>query len=224
MADVIVGKSTKDKLVTAEDKTQVYGLAGNDSLISDGKNKILLVGGSGNDLLRMTGGSGTLSGGDGKDTFELNFSAEKKISAVIEDIDPTADKIIVKFDGATTPKLSHVISGNDVIWMDDNGYFNLTLKGSSDAGDYYEGDAHEYIWDVLRITNQERETRRYELLYRRGKKLQRHGRKHCGRSDHARRSHGRLDELDGAPRKYFDVLFQKTRRRLHLRFKFVLQT
>ena len=92
MADVIVGKSTKDKLVTAEDKTQVYGLAGNDTLISDGKNKILLVGGSGNDLLRMTGGNGTLSGGKGSDTFELNFSAEKKISAVIEDLDPTADK------------------------------------------------------------------------------------------------------------------------------------
>ncbi|MBQ3337338.1 MAG: hypothetical protein IJG80_08055 [Selenomonadaceae bacterium] len=157
MADVIVGKSTKDKLVTAEDKTQVYGLAGSDTLISDGKNKILLVGGSGNDLLRMTGGNGTLSGGKGSDTFELNFSAEKKISAVIEDLDPTADKIVVNFDGATTPKLSHVISGGDVIWTDDQGYFNLTLKGSSDASDYYEGDAHEYIWDVLRITNQERE-------------------------------------------------------------------
>ncbi|MBR3497614.1 MAG: hypothetical protein IKO05_01315 [Selenomonadaceae bacterium] len=164
MADVIVGKSTKDKLVTAEDKTQVYGLAGSDTLISDGKNKILLVGGSGNDLLRMTGGNGTLSGGKGSDTFELNFSAEKKISAVIEDINPTADKIIVNFDGATTPKLSHVISGNDVIWTDDKGYFNLTLKGSSDAADYYEGDAHEYIWDVLRITNQEREVQGLEAL------------------------------------------------------------
>ncbi len=164
MADVIVGKSTKDKLVTAEDRTQVYGLAGNDLLSSDGKNKILLVGGSGNDTLRMTGGNGTLSGGAGNDTFQLNYSASKKISAVIEDVDPSEDKIVVTFDGASTPKLSHVISGNDVIWMDDSGNFNLTLKGSSDASDYYEGDAHEYIWDILRITNQEREAQGLEAL------------------------------------------------------------
>ena len=40
MADVIVGKATKDKLVVAEDRTQVYGLAGSDTLISEGKDII----------------------------------------------------------------------------------------------------------------------------------------------------------------------------------------
>ena len=30
MADVIVGKSAKDKLVAFEGKTQIYGLAGNE--------------------------------------------------------------------------------------------------------------------------------------------------------------------------------------------------
>lgn len=105
MADVIVGKSAKDKLVAYESRTQIYGLAGNDTLISDNKNEVLLIGGSGNDVLRMTGGTGTLSGGKGNDTFELNYSATKKISAVIEDIDPTKDKIVVTFNGNKAPKL-----------------------------------------------------------------------------------------------------------------------
>ena len=157
MADVIVGKSTKDKLVAAEGRTQIYGLAGNDTLISDNKKEMLLIGGSGNDVLRMTGGSGTLSGGAGKDTFELNYSAGKKISAVIEDIEPTKDKIVINFDGSKAPKLRYTVKGSDVVWTDDKGYFKLTLKGSSDASDYYEGNAHEYIWDILRITNEKRE-------------------------------------------------------------------
>ena len=159
MADVIVGKTKKDKLVAFEDRTQIYGLAGNDTLISDNKKEVLLIGGSGNDVLRMTGGSGTLSGGAGKDTFELNYSAGKKLSAVIEDIEPSKDKIVVKFDGNKAPKLKYTVEGSDVVWTDDKGYFKLTLKGSSDASDYYEGEVHEYIWDILRITNEEREAK-----------------------------------------------------------------
>lgn len=158
MAAVIVGKSKKDKLVAFEGRTQIYGLAGNDTLISDNKNEVHFIGGSGNDVLQMTGGSGTLSGGAGKDTFELNYSSKKKISAVIEDIDPNKDKIVVNFNGNKTPKLQYKIEGSDVVWTDDKGYFKLTLKGSSDASDYYEGEAHEYIWDILRITNEKRES------------------------------------------------------------------
>lgn len=164
MADVIVGKSAKDKLVAYESRTQIYGLAGNDTLISDNKNEVLLIGGSGNDVLRMTGGTGTLSGGKGNDTFELNYSATKKISAVIEDIDPTKDKIVVTFNGNKAPKLKYTIKGSDVIWTDDKGYFKLTIKGSSDASDYYEGDANEYIWDILRLTNEKREAQGLNAL------------------------------------------------------------
>ena len=156
-ADVIVGKSTGDGLSVLDDNTQVYGLAGNDTLKSHSKKDVLLIGGSGDDVLRMTGGTGTLAGGKGKDTFELNYSADKKISVVIEDIDPANDKIVVNFDGTTTPNLNSKVSGNDVIWTDNQGYFNLTLKGSNDASDYFDGTAHEYVWDVLRLTNQERE-------------------------------------------------------------------
>ena len=159
MADVIVGKSTKDKLVAVEGRTQIYGLAGNDTLISDNKSEILLIGGSGNDVLRMTGGTGTLSGGAGNDTFELNYSADKKLSAVIEDIEPNKDKIVITFNGSKAPKLKYTIKGSDVIWTDDKGYLNITLKGSSDASDYYEGNAPEYIWDILRITNEQREAK-----------------------------------------------------------------
>ena len=164
MADVIVGKTKKDKLVAFEGRTQIYSLAGNDTLISDNKKEVHLIGGSGNDVLRMTGGSGTLSGGKGNDTFELNYSAGKKLSAVIEDIEPGKDKIVVNFDGSKAPKLKYTVKGSDVIWTDDKGYFKLTLKGSSDASDYYEGEAHEYIWDILRITNEEREAKGLSLL------------------------------------------------------------
>lgn len=157
MADVIVGKASEDRLAVIEDKTQVYGLKGNDTISSNGKSDIFLIGGSGDDVLNMTGGNGTLSGGQGSDTFNLFYSADKPISAVIEDIDPANDQIIITYDGNTAPQLNSVVSGNDVIWTDSEGYFNLTLKGSTDASDYFDGTAHEYIWDILRITNQERE-------------------------------------------------------------------
>jgi|GEM_PF-3971536 len=38
MAAVIVGKSKKDKLVAFEGRTQIYGLAGNYTLMSENKN------------------------------------------------------------------------------------------------------------------------------------------------------------------------------------------
>ena len=99
MADVLHGNASGDQLNARADKTQVYGLKGNDTLTSDGKSDVLLVGGSGNDKLIMLGGNGTLSGGAGKDTFELNYSATKPLTAVIEDLEPSEDKIVVNFDG-----------------------------------------------------------------------------------------------------------------------------
>ena len=157
MAEVIHGAATGDNLAVSANKTQVYGLAGSDTLTSDSKSDVLLIGGSGNDYLIMTGGNGTLSGGTGADIFDFTYSADKKISAVIEDIDPTNDKIFVHFAGNVVPELSSVTSGNDVVWTSGDGYFNLTLKGSSDASDYFDGTASENVWEVLRLTNNERE-------------------------------------------------------------------
>ena len=65
MADVIAGKASNDSLGAMEDKTQIYGLKGNDTLSNGGKSDVLLIGGSGDDVLNMTGGNGTLSGGKG---------------------------------------------------------------------------------------------------------------------------------------------------------------
>ena len=68
MAEVIHGNSRGNQLHVTKDKTQAYGLAGNDTLISNNSKDALLIGGSGNDSLIMMGGIGTLSGGKGKDT------------------------------------------------------------------------------------------------------------------------------------------------------------
>ena len=106
MAKVIHGDTGGNQLNASADKTQVYGLAGNDTLVSDSKSDVLLIGGSGNDSLIMRGGNGTLSGGKGSDVFELNYSADKKLSAVIEDLEPSSDKIVVNFDGDNKPKLT----------------------------------------------------------------------------------------------------------------------
>ncbi len=155
-AEVIHGDTGGNSLHADEDKTQVYGLAGDDTLSANGKSDVLLIGGSGNDVLNMTGGNGTLSGGAGSDTFNLTYSATNTLSVVIEDINPSADKIVVNFEGGT-PQLNYSISGNDVIWTDAAGYFSLTLKGSTDSSDYFNGTAHEYIWEVLEEVNEERE-------------------------------------------------------------------
>ena len=156
MAEVLFGDKAGDRLVVSESKTQAYGLSGNDTLFSDNKSDVLLVGGSGDDSLIMTGSTGTLSGGKGNDTFELTYSADKPISAVIEDLEPSNDKIIVNFDGKTRPQLSSVKSGNDVVWKDGGGFFNLTLKSVRD-NDYFDGTISEEAWEVLKITNTERE-------------------------------------------------------------------
>lgn len=71
MARAIHGDSSSDQINVSENKTQAYGLAGNDTLLTDNKKDVLLIGGSGNDSLIMTGGTGTLNGGKGKDTFEF---------------------------------------------------------------------------------------------------------------------------------------------------------
>ena len=156
MAEVLHGGAGANQISVAANRTQAYGLAGNDTLTSNGKSNVLLIGGSGDDVLNMTGGNGTLSGGKGKDTFNLSYSAEQKISAVIEDIDPTNDKIVIAYTG-DAPQLNSVISGDDVIWTDNDGYFNLTLKGTNDAGDYYDDEGNDYLWEVFKLTNQERE-------------------------------------------------------------------
>ena len=85
LADVLHGNASGNQLNAGADKTQIYGLQGNDTLTSDGKSDVLLIGGSGDDRLIMSGGNGTLSGGAGNDTFELTYSATKKLSAIIED-------------------------------------------------------------------------------------------------------------------------------------------
>ena len=156
MAEVLHGKAGADQINVKEDKTQAYGLSGNDLLLSDNKSEVLLVGGAGDDSLIMTGGNGTLSGGKGADTFELVYSADKPLVAVIEDLEPARDKIAVNFEGDTVPKLSSLTSGNDVIWQDDDGLFSLTLKSIRD-NDYFDGDASREVWEVLKFTNDERE-------------------------------------------------------------------
>ena len=155
MAEVIHGDGNANQLNARADKTQVYGLKGNDTLTSDGKRDVLLVGGSGNDSLIMSGGNGTLAGGDGSDTFELTYSADKKLSAIIEDLDPVNDKIIVNYDGDTVPQLSSSISGNDVV-LRDGERLSVTLKGVRD-NDYFDGTLDDEAWEVLKLTNAERE-------------------------------------------------------------------
>ena len=139
LAEVLHGDATANQLNARNDKTQVYGLKGNDTLTSGGKSDVLLVGGSGDDSLIMSGGTGTLSGGAGKDTFELTYSATKKLSAIIEDLDPANDKIIVNYDGETPPQLSSVTSGSDVV-LRDGERLSVTLKSVRD-NDYFDGDA-----------------------------------------------------------------------------------
>ncbi len=155
MAKVLHGDASGNQLNVSEDNAQAYGLKGNDTLISDNKSDVLLVGG-GDDSLIVMGGEATLSGGDGADVFELNYSADKKLSAVIEDLQPSQDKIVVNFDGSTTPQLTSIASGSDVVWQDGDGLFKVTLKSVRD-NDYFDDEASEQVWQVLELTNAERE-------------------------------------------------------------------
>ncbi|MBR4152242.1 MAG: hypothetical protein IKT98_04730 [Selenomonadaceae bacterium] len=156
MSKLIVGKSGKDILTVIEDKTQVYGLSGNDTIESNGKNSVTLLGGSGDDVLNMTGGNGILNGGNGADTFKFNYSAASKISAVIEDLDPNQDSFIINYNG-NAPTLNYFVQNGDVLLYDSEGYLNITLKGTREANDYYDEAGNDNIWEVLRLVNEERE-------------------------------------------------------------------
>ena len=155
MSTILHGTIQNDTLTAAADNTQLYGLAGNDTLTSANHEDVLLIGGSGDDLIQLSGGNGTLSGGDGADTFAFYYSAAASVSAVIEDVNYAEDKIIVT--GATTPQLISTDSENDLIITSADGYFSVTLKGTQEVKNYFDGTASEEIWDVLRLTNQERE-------------------------------------------------------------------
>lgn len=163
MAEVLHGNASGNQLNATTNKSQVYGLAGNDTLTSDGKSDVLLVGGSGDDSLIMYGGKGSISGGAGNDTFDLTYSADRKLSAVIEDLEPANDKIIVNFDGSAAPQLTSSVSGNDVILRDGDGFLNVTLKGVRE-NDYFDGTASNETWEVLEITNNEREAKNLPWL------------------------------------------------------------
>ena len=154
MEDLIVDDLGIDDQFNAHyNKTQIYGLSGNDTLINDNFDEVLLIGGSGDDNLVIKGGNGTLSGGKGSDTFELIYSATSGISAVIEDLDPSSDKIVIKFEGDTAPQLSSTVtSENDVIWRDGDGLLNITLKSVRD-NDYFDGTADYEAWAVFAYTN-----------------------------------------------------------------------
>lgn len=154
MSQILHGDALGNSLTVTADSTQVYGLAGNDTLTSVNRDDVLLIGGSGNDVLQFSGGNGTLSGGTGADTFEFYYSAAHPVTAVIEDIDPANDKIIV--NGTTTPQLTSTADEKNLIVTSEDGYLNVILVGSQEAKNYFDGTAPEEVWDVLRFTNNER--------------------------------------------------------------------
>ena len=156
-ANVIHGNSDQNKITNSDNNTQIYGLAGNDTLESTNKKNFILIGGSGNDVLSITGGNGTLNGGAGADSFYLNYSASNTLSAVIEDIDPDLDKIFINYNGSGTPKINYGTVGKDIVLTDDEGYLNVTLKGYREANDYFDGNANENVWEIFKLVNQERE-------------------------------------------------------------------
>ena len=82
---------------------------------------------------------------------------------MIEDLEPSEDKIVVNFDGNTAPQLTGFVSGNDVVWRDKAGNFNVTLKGVRD-NDYLNSNVSNEAWKVLELTNAERENRNLAAL------------------------------------------------------------
>ena len=155
-ASVIHGNSSKDRITNTVNNSQVYGLGGDDT-IENGNNNVTLIGGSGNDFLNVHGGVSTLNGGNGNDTFSFTYSNSTSLKAVIEDIDPSKDVLLINYSGTNTPKLNYSTVGNDVLLTDDKGYLNITIKGSVSLDEYYDEEGNEYIWDVLRIVNENRE-------------------------------------------------------------------
>ena len=156
MSAILHGDASGNVLIVTADTAQLYGLSGNDTLTSANHDGVLLIGGSGNDVLQFSGSNGTLSGGSGSDTFEFYYDMTHTVSAVIEDIDPDSDKIIV--NGATTPQLTSTADDNNLIITSGDGYLNVTLLGVQEDKNYFDGTASEEVWDVLRLTNSERET------------------------------------------------------------------
>ena len=78
MAKVLHGDAGGNQLNVSVDKTQAYGLKGNDTLISDNKSDVLLVGGSGDDRLIVMGGEATLSGRRRRRCFRAQLFCREK--------------------------------------------------------------------------------------------------------------------------------------------------
>ena len=156
-ADVEKGNFSNNRLSDNDNNTQFYGLAGNDTIESGGRNAIL-IGGSGNDILHMLRGKGTLNGGAGNDTFGFDYSTGSTIDALIEDIDPVKDRILINYrNSAAASGWNYQFNGLDLILSDTDHRLNITLKGTMPLDEYYDQDGNEQIWEVLEEVNEERE-------------------------------------------------------------------
>ena len=123
MSEVLHGSAGVNQLNVSADKTQVYGLSGNDTLISNGKSEVLLIGGSGDDSLIMLGGNGTLSGGKGSDIFVYNGGND-----IITDY-AKQDKISISGENLSIESYSIDDDKNLVLSFADGG--NLTIIGGA---------------------------------------------------------------------------------------------
>ena len=155
-AEVIHGSEGNDHIDGNGRNVQVYGLSGDDTVSARGSN-VILIGGSGNDVLDFQDGRATLSGGAGNDTFSLTYSEGAPLEALIEDIDPTNDHLLVNYIGDEAASLRYTVKAHNVVLMDADGNLNITLQSMRPLDVYYDQVGNEYFWNVLRIVNEERE-------------------------------------------------------------------
>ena len=93
------GGSGHDKITGNNLSNQLWGLAGNDTMIGGGGDDFI-YGGDGNDMLTMNGqGNTTFQGGDGSDQFKLNFNLIDGSKATITDFNADSlDHIFLYLD------------------------------------------------------------------------------------------------------------------------------
>lgn len=107
--------------------------------------------------------------------FDYSDTSSGSVTAVIQDFDPADDKLIIRYNGVSSTAIASTTSGStmttgdgtvtstantvDLIWRDTlNGGFRITLKSARD-NDYFDGTLDAAAWDILELTNQERENR-----------------------------------------------------------------
>lgn len=148
------GSAADDFMTGDANSSELYGLAGNDTLIGSAKNNDQLYGGDGDDLLNGGGGSNDwLIGGAGNDTYIIN----NQNNTMLENLNEGTDTVNINYNNTSSAAVTLTLNTGKLANIENlnitgTGLYNLTgsfenniLTGNSSANTLNGGEGNDIL-------------------------------------------------------------------------------